>query len=321
METPPNLPLVDLLVCNPWRPPDSWWQRAVGILDDGAPWASCNRDTGRGKGWIRRTQRYLSALREAQTYQQQVQVLVDFTPIYWAHQIHQGTDNLRLIRSGIEARILARQTNEQIAYKNACSADTIEAYESLFFNVRDRLNYRDYILNGVLGQAATHGLHARDHDLLWKIVGYLAGPHVLDAMIGHVSNPMQVRRPEDIPAFFQDTAINLMKKKAAMAALTVPVEGHTQMHLIEAFVKYVEIERTTDSAGSAQDQIQDGLQALISSLPYATIGVSNMKQLPEFDKGAAELSSNELMLANVGYEIPGIELLQNLKFPEPAVKP
>ncbi len=46
-----------------------------------------------------------------------------------------------------------------------------------------------------------------------------------------------------------------------------------------------------------------------------------MKQLPEFDKGAAELSSDELMLANVGYEIPGIELLQNLKFPEPAVKP
>jgi hypothetical protein len=148
-------------------------------------------------------------------------------------------------------------------------------------------------------------------DALWEF----------DAMIGKVANPMQVRRPEDVPAFFQDTAINLMKKKAAMAALTVPVEGHTQMHLIEAFVKYVEIERTTDSQGSAQDQIQEGLQQMLESMPYATIGVVNAKQLPEFDKNAAELRSDELMLASVGYKIPGLELLQNLKFPEPIVKP
>jgi hypothetical protein len=321
METSPSLPLLDLLVCNPWRPPNAWWLRAKGIVDDGAPWASCNRDTCQGKGWIKRTERYLLALRQAKTYDQHVQVVVDFNAIYWAHRIHEATDNLRIRRSGIEARILARETNDQIARKTGYSADTIAAFEALFFNVRDRLGRRDFIMNGVLGQAAVHGLHARDHDLLWKIVGYKAGPHVLDAMIGHIPNPMWASRAEDVPAFFQDTAINLMKMKAAMATLTVPVESHTQLNLIEAFVKYVEIERTTESAGSASDQIQEGLQQMLESMPYATIGVVNAKQLPEFDKNAAELRSDELMLASVGYKIPGIELLQNLKFPEPLVKP
>jgi hypothetical protein len=93
------------------------------------------------------------------------------------------------------------------------------------------------------------------------------------------------------------------------------------MQLLDAFVKYVEIERTTYSAGTAQDQIQEGLQQMLESLPYATIGVANQKQLPEFDKNAAELRTDELMLASFGHEIPGIELLKNLKFPEPAVKP
>ena len=313
--------MLELLKCNPWQPVDAWWQRAVGILDDGDPQATPNRDTGRGSGWIKRAQRYLSALREAETYHEQVQVLVDFTAIYWAHRIHQATDNSRPIRWAIEARILARETNEQIAQKNGCSADTIDAYEALFFNVHDRLDCRDYILNSVLGQAAVHGLQTRDNDLVWKLLGYLGGPYVLDVVMARFPHGSPVRSPDGVASFFQDLAINTMKQKAALAALTVPVESHTQMQLLEAFVKYVEIERTTDSAGSTQDQIQDGLHELIKSLPYATIGVSNMKKLPEFDKGAAELRTDELMLASVGYKIPGIDLLQNLKFPEPDVRP
>jgi hypothetical protein len=55
------------------------------------------------------------------------------------------------------------------------------------------------------------------------------------------------------------------------------------MQLLDAFVKYVEIERTTYSAGTARDQIQEGLQQMLESLPYATIGVANQKQLPEFE--------------------------------------
>jgi len=39
----------------------------------------------------------------------------------------------------------------------------------------------------------------------------------------------------------------LMKKKASIAALSVPVEGRTQLQLLESFVKFVEIERTVIS--------------------------------------------------------------------------
>ena len=120
----------------------------------------------------------------------------------------------------------------------------------------------------------------RDHDLLWKLFGYLGGPYVLDAMISDIPHPTWANRAEDIPGFFQHTAISIMKMRAAIAAVCAPSDQRAQLDLIEAFVKYVEIERTTDSTGNAQDQVQEGLQQLLESLPFAAIGVANERQLP-----------------------------------------
>jgi hypothetical protein len=317
MQTSVNLPLLDLLNCNPWRPPDAWWRRATGIVNDGDLGASVNRDSGRGCGWIKRAERFYDAFRQAGSHRQKMGALAEHPEIYRAHWIwvQEANDN-RAIRWCIEARLLARQTNVQIARANACSASTIEAYESLFFNIRSRLDFPDYIFNSVLGQAAVHGVQARDHDLLWKLFGYLAGPYALDAMISHIPHPMWAQRPEDIPNFFQDAAINIMKKKATIAAVCAPVDQHTQMHLIDAFVKYVEIERSTDSAGDGQDPIQQGLQELLGSLPFAAIGVANEKQLPAIDRCGAEMRTDELLLTAVGMKPPGVDSLQQLRFPE-----
>jgi hypothetical protein len=313
--------MLDLLFCNPWRPVDAWWQRAVGFGDNGDTWPSGRKDSWRGNSWIRQAHRFRHALAEAGTYQDQLEVIIKYPAIYYAHWIfEQGTTNNRSIRWAIEARILARQSNEEIARKNGCSPDAIEAYESLYFNVRDRLNYRDFVLNSVLGQAAVCGIQPSDQGLLWKLVGYLAGPYVLDAMISHFPNPLWAYRQEDVPAFFQDAAINILKKKTAIAAMTVPVENHSHMHLIEAFVKYVEIERTTDSMGKAQDQIQENLQGLLESLPFTAVGIADAKRLQHYDTGAAELRTDELLITAIGGEIPGIERLQELRFPEQVPK-
>jgi len=313
--------MLDLLVSSPWRPPDAWWQRATRLVTTGDPRASAHLDSGRGCKWIKDAQRYQHAVANAQTFEQQKQLIIDYTAIFYADWIfQQATTSNRAVRWALEARILARQSNEEISVKNGVWPEAVEAYEALFFNVRDRLYYSDYILNSVLGQVAISGLQPRDNGLLCKMMGYLSGPHVLDAMISHIPNPAWANSAEGVASYFQDTAISLMKKKASHAALTVPVESHTQMHLIEAFVKYVEIERNSDSLGEANDQIQQGLQNLLESLPFAAIGVTNQKQLPPLDTCAAEMRSDELMLTTVGMEMPGAEFLKQLRFPEQVTK-
>jgi hypothetical protein len=80
----------------------------------------------------------------------------------------------------------------------------------------DRLCRVDRDADTVLGGAIQRGLRPREVDLLWKLLGYQAGPHVLNAMTGHISNPIWANRAEDALAYFQDTAINVTKKKDAV---------------------------------------------------------------------------------------------------------
>jgi hypothetical protein len=81
------------------------------------------------------------------------------------------------------------ETDREIAFRTGCGEDAITVFEALFFNVREKLIYRDYILNPVLAQSITQGLTDRQHDLLWKLVAYAFGPYALDAMIGRFVNP------------------------------------------------------------------------------------------------------------------------------------
>ena len=119
-----------------------------------------------------------------------------------------------------------------------------------------------------------------------------------------------------VAAFFQDSAIGSMKLKAALAAAGVQVDGRTQLFLIEAFTKYVEVERNTGSIGQANDQIQDNLQAMLQELPFKAVGIADTKQLPAHETGAAELRTEELLHVAAGLPVPGLDLLKDIRFPE-----
>jgi hypothetical protein len=57
------------------------------------------------------------------------------------------------------------------------------------------------------------------------------------------------------------------------------------------------------------------LQALLSELPF---GIDNDKQLSDYDTGAAELRSDELLRVAAGLPVPGLDSLKDLRFPESA---
>ena len=60
------------------------------------------------------------------------------------------------------------------------------------------------------------------------------------------------------------------------------------------------------------------MQALLSELPFHAIGIDNEKQLSDYDIGAAELRTDELMKAAAGLPVPGLDSLKDLRFPGPA---
>jgi hypothetical protein len=57
---------------------------------------------------------------------------------------------------------------------------------------------------------------------------------------------------------------------------------------------------------------------MLSELPFQAIGIDNEKQLSNYDTGAAELRTDELMRVAAGLPVPGLDSLKDLRFPEEA---
>lgn len=300
---------------NPQRAPNWRWLRALQI-DSGGLKASRNVDGSDGFKWIRRAVRLKRRYEQFLKNPTALYSLSKFDrDLFWAHNI--WVEDKIPTRWAVEAHILAGETDEQIAEKLGTQPGIIEAYESVFFQVREKLSSREYVLNVVIKDAVTRGLSERHYDLLWKLFGYQGGPHVLDSMIGRFTAPYRPQKAEDVSAFFQESAIGIMKQKAAIASLSVPINSHTQLPLIDSFVKYVEIERTTDNATKAQVTIVENIGAMLDSLPFhvGTKLDSEQEKMVPFDNNAAELRNSELMIVAAGGKLDNQPLLEDLKFP------
>lgn len=297
------------------RAPHWRWLRAINI-DAGGVKASRIVDGSAGFKWIRRALRLKRHHAEAGNRPEVLYNLARLDPdLFWAHSI--WAEDKQPTRWEIEARILAAESNDEIAKKVGCEPGVIDAYESVFFNVREKLDNTTYIVNVVMADSVTKGLTERQYDLLWKMFGYRGGSYVLDAMISRFSAIDKPQKPEDVSQFFQDSAINSMRHKAAVAALTVPINSHTQLALLDAYVKYVEIERTTENATKAQVGIVQNIGAMMQSLPFkiaTKVDSTDEKMLP-FDSSAAELTGNELIIAATGGKINNQTEIADLRFP------
>ena len=82
-------------------------------------------------------------------------------------------------------------------------------------------------------------------------------------------------------------------------------------------MKYVEIERTTENAMKAQSTIVDNIGMMLSNMPFkigTKLDSEGAKMLP-FDKNAAELRSDEMMIIAAGGTIDSPTEVENLNFP------
>lgn len=300
---------------NPRRSPNWRWLRAVQI-DSGGPRPSRAVDGPAGFSWIRRAVRLKRRFDAAGNRPELLYRLVQYDrAMFWAHSM--WADDRAPMRWAIEARVIAGESDETIADKIGTDTEIVNAYNNVFFDVRDMLNRRDYIVNVILADAVTRGVAERQYDLLWKMFAFHGGTHVLDTVMSKGAGTTRPERAEDVASFFQDFAVNTMKHKAAVASLTVPVNTHTQMAIIESFVKYVEIEKTSENSGRAHATIIDNIGAMMNALPFK-IGTkldSRADKMLPFDDSAAELRNEEMMVVAAGGTLPEQKVIEDLRFP------
>lgn len=194
---------------------------------------------------IWRLYRFLSALQGTRTERERREVYLSDPEIWMARRLR--FDYIAGGRALIEARILAGQSDEEIAKKSGTLAGAVRLFERLYFNVRDRLDARDWILRCILGPEIDVHLDEAGHvtaaqlDAVYRLLGYFGGPAAVDFIGSGLASPSRPRVADDVPGWAAQTLGHLLLRRGLISAATVRINRYNALELLQASLKLMEV--------------------------------------------------------------------------------
>ncbi len=328
---------------SPFRRPDWRLERVLQMVDrpgDGSPGRSTKKDDKYVKGlrqFILRYRHYDETARNQLAYEN--------PGLFWAWQIHERRSDGDGQRKAdlIEARILARQDDFSIAEELCTIPETMEWYEALFFNVRDRLHGHDWIIDHVLMPAYERSRTHRDNDdvvddagepgyvrrplsepffdATLKFFAYFGGHVLLEYVITGFRRGMVVRSQEEIGGWLDSHYMNRIKHRAAMAGQLFECNRYNVMQLFEINNQIINIERSSDSKDAAKDSQTKAILGMMMEMKWA-VGDEGAEmvegtKLAAYDKGGVELRDHQMLMLSAGQNPGTIEGLDTFVIPPP----
>lgn len=296
----------------PFRPTDWRWQMAR-LLREQSRRVSRRRDDE----WVALAKQFQTDRERCRTDWDVLDLADRYPGVADARYLREET-GVQAHRWEIEARLLADDAPENISRRLCIDPRAIRAYEALFFNVSDRLLHQGWIVHSVMGTSIHAGLNERQFDLLWKMYGFFGGPLVLDALINTFSGTAKAKSPDQVDNFYSDDARSTIRRKSAIAARTMPVNGYTQQIILEIEQKYHEIEKIssgTGQAGMLVGMVDEVMKGLAWSVGRGTLDRPTNALTARADAMAAEPRVGEL-LAIAGGRTADLDELETLTFPE-----
>ncbi len=305
---------------NPFRS-CSWRWESARIIREGKVRGAIKKFSE--DAWVVKAYKFQRELATCKDEVDRYDLMDKYPELYGAYLIYQrGEEQDRHpLRFAIEARILADQDELDISTNLGISPKTVQAYEKLFFNVKEKLSNQDYIMTCVIGPSVHAGMSDRDYDLLWKLFGYLYGPAALDAFIHTTTRRHRPETLADIDATLAEAVRSSVQRKVAVVARTYTVNPFSQSELLNIYARLLEMEKE-DGGEKNRDVILQNVQVMLDKLPFRA-GEDDIDQpmlLNKYDSSAIELHTHELLDASMGKDVNDVDIAA-LKFPEPKPEP
>jgi hypothetical protein len=196
---------------DPFCPTDWRWQDAQRIADGRLPTWS---DTDPG---VLRVASYLRVASECAS-PKAVALERRWPDLVRARELYEAGG---LLRSLLEARLLAGQEDPAIAERLQLSPAVVACYESVYFNVREFLKASDWIHGRVLGMRSGSGFRHDELGAFWKWSAYVGGVGLLDGLVGWLLKAVHAGQPAALSAYL-----------APEAGLPVPVQAFVAMKVL-----------------------------------------------------------------------------------------
>ncbi len=163
------------------------------------------------------------------------------------------------VRWEVEARILAGQTDAEIAASTGLPAEVVDRFQLNFFNVRDRLAAGDFILFAVIGYQPFYGIREGDWRTLWAYFGFAAGPRMLEVVMAVCQGRLLPRWAVESAPSPADVEALIVTTKAAIWALSASLAASSLHQLLLLRLQMLDLEHKRCAKASLRPEMVPGL--------------------------------------------------------------
>lgn len=191
-------------------------------------------------------------------------------PMNWqADRIFQLEDS-NISRLALEARILAGQTDQEIAQTMGMQFRSVQHYALSYYNVRDRLDQIDYIAGVVVGGMFRQGLSDWRADVSVRFFAYFCGPKILEHLLyGLSKNIIHPDTPEEINQYLDDQYKTLVRLQSVTTMVGFMPNNFNFFQVLEAhntLLKLTKKQEDDEGMANTASAVIGAMQALV---PFA----------------------------------------------------
>lgn len=242
--------------------------------------------------------------------------------LYAACEIYQAPQLAR-VRVSIEAYILAKLSDAEIAHHLSTDPQVIDWYEALFFNVRDRLDNKDYICSQVIGPIGHVSLGDLSNETVCRYHAYHGGPVVaMDVLRGFNDANPQPGPGGDPAEYYGHLWDHATHRKGATVSTFEPMTYDAGAYQDRLLALRLETKRLQADGALAQAGYVENVQTTMRATSWGSgrAAQAAVKRTPlgEYSGHARELRAGEMLQVITGSAPAGLsEQVKVKKLPPP----
>jgi hypothetical protein len=254
-----HMSMMNFIRENPFRPPAWRWELARHLIENGLQPAPRLADR-----WVQRAYRFQRVLEKCNDSATLCELAQRVPTFFYAREL--WADTTSVVRHGVEALIMAGEPLERIAFRFCIQLEVLKTYAVLFFDVADRLRHRAYVNVVLIGPEFSGPLNRLTFPTVLKSFGYHRGPHAVDALLGMYQKAVMPLGPNAVPSLLPELTTFELQVKAALAAMLLPVNGHTAPLLLRLHARILEIEHKTPEREDSQEHLREGIDGVLRDM-------------------------------------------------------
>jgi len=279
MTSPAKLSLSDLDRFDLDQKPAWRYERVLASIGPVRP----PRHLTHGDRYVRRMREWLLRLRGAGDAAARERLAVDFAGPAGAMKIHNEAD--AILRLRVEAGILARESDAAIAEKEVITPESVDWYEKVYFNVRDRIDASDWIVRQVLERQPGGAYPTDEHAL--KAFAYFCGRAAFEYLLSGFHSKSHPADPAELGSTLDEAISNRTMINAAMAVsrfdLRPPDHLRVLRNSLRALKDARKREKNETDGTEGQPDLLRNLYDTLQGIP----GIQELNWPPEGPEGGA----------------------------------